>query len=160
MRDSGKMKTWLSRIFGKEQKPSPVEGDKSVSSQAVAERTPPVVRTFEVHAEYVQSVAFSADGRWAISGSRDKSVRQWEVASRRCVRTFEGHTHRVHSVALSTDGRWALSGSGECSIEDNTLRLWEVAYRFAISWLWLAATRRRASGIGEMPAEWEGPPLI
>ena len=70
----------------------------------------------------MNSVALSADGRWALSGSEDKTLRLWEVASGRCVRTFEGHTSDVTSVALSADGRWALSGS-----EDKTLRLWEVA---------------------------------
>jgi WD40 repeat protein len=67
-------------------------------------------------------VALSADGRWALSGSDDKTLRLWEVANGRCVRIFEGHTDWVISVALSPDGRWVLSGSA-----DKTLRLWEVA---------------------------------
>jgi WD40 repeat protein len=65
-------------------------------------------------------VALSADGRWALSGSLDKTVRLWEVSSGKCLRTFEGHTAGVTSVALSADGRWVLSGSG-----DGDLRLWE-----------------------------------
>ena len=70
----------------------------------------------------VDSVALTADGRWALSGSDDNTLRLWEVASGRCVRTFEGHTAGLTSVALTADGRWALSGS-----YDKTLRLWEVA---------------------------------
>jgi WD40 repeat protein len=80
------------------------------------------VRTFEGHTASVQSVCLSADGRWALSGSDDKTLRFWEVATGQCVRTFEEHTSWVNSVCLSADGRWALSGS-----TDKTLRLWEVA---------------------------------
>ena len=78
--------------------------------------------TLEGHGDSVTSTALSADGLWALSGSKDKTLRLWEMATGRCVRTFEGHTKRVYSVALSADGRWALSGS--C---DRTLRLWDAA---------------------------------
>jgi len=70
----------------------------------------------------VSSVAFSPDGRHALSGSDDKTLRLWEVASGKELRRFKGHTGEVRSVAFSPDGRHALSGSN-----DNTLRLWEVA---------------------------------
>ncbi len=80
------------------------------------------VHTFEGHKSIVCSVCLSLDGRWALSGSWDETLRLWEVATGRCVRTFKGHTKSVSSVCLSSDGRWALSGSTDC-----TLRLWEVS---------------------------------
>ncbi len=70
----------------------------------------------------MSSVCLSPDGRFALSGSEDKTLKLWEVATGRCLRTFKGHTHYVFSVCLSPDGRFALSGS-----EDKTLKLWEVA---------------------------------
>ena len=70
---------------------------------------------------WLWSVSLSADGRWALLGSDDNTLRLWEVATGRCVRLFEGHSAGVTSVCLSADGRWALSGS-----EDHTLRLWAV----------------------------------
>jgi WD40 repeat protein len=84
------------------------------------------LRTFEGHTGGVNAVALSGDGRWALSGSNDKTLKLWEVGSGRCVRTFEGHTYGVTAVALSGDGRWALSGSG-----DNTLILWFLDWELA-----------------------------
>ncbi|MCG3149697.1 MAG: Serine/threonine-protein kinase PknD [Verrucomicrobiae bacterium] len=70
----------------------------------------------------VESVAVSPDGRWGLSGSSDKTLRLWDLASGQSVRTFEGHSDSVESVAISPDGRWGLSGSS-----DNTLRVWDLA---------------------------------
>jgi WD40 repeat protein/serine/threonine protein kinase len=67
------------------------------------------------------SVSLSHDGRYALSGSSDKTLRLWDVTTGKCVRTFEGHSKTVVSVSLSHDGRYALSGS-----LDKTLRLWDV----------------------------------
>ena len=39
------------------------------------------------HSKTVSSVAFSADGRYALSGSRDTTLKLWEVATGREVRT-------------------------------------------------------------------------
>jgi WD40 repeat protein/serine/threonine protein kinase len=80
------------------------------------------LRIFEGHSYTVHSVAISQDGRWGLSGSLDKTLRLWELASGQCLRTFAGHTEPVLSVAISPDGRWGLSGSF-----DKTLRLWELA---------------------------------
>jgi WD40 repeat protein len=70
----------------------------------------------------VWSVAFSPDGRLLASGSNDKTIKLWEVASGSLVRTLSGHTDWVRSVAFSPDGRLLASGS-----YDDTIKLWEVA---------------------------------
>jgi WD40 repeat protein len=75
--------------------------------------------TFEGHRGAVTSVCLSFDGRHALSGSTDATVKLWEIASGECLRTFAGHADAVTSVAFSADGRYALSGSA-----DRTLRLW------------------------------------
>ena len=40
------------------------------------------------HTERVRSIDVSPDGQWVVSGSEDKTVRVWEVATGRCVRTW------------------------------------------------------------------------
>jgi WD40 repeat protein len=77
------------------------------------------LRTFAGHQGAVTSVCLSFDGRYALSGSTDATVKLWEVAGGQCLRTFAGHADAVTSVSLSADGRYALSGSA-----DHTLRLW------------------------------------
>jgi small GTP-binding protein len=73
------------------------------------------------HTDIVWSVALSGDGRRAVSGSDDKTVRVWDVETSRCLKVMEGHTDGVESVALSGDGRRAVSGS-----DDKTVRVWDV----------------------------------
>ncbi len=74
------------------------------------------------HSEFVTSVLFSPNGREVLSGSADKSVKLWDMATGRLLRTFEGHSDAVASVAFSADGARVLSGSG-----DKTLKLWDAA---------------------------------
>ncbi|MCP5117114.1 MAG: hypothetical protein GY953_40330, partial [bacterium] len=62
-----------------------------------------------------------ADGRRALSGSTDKTLRLWGLESGAELRCFEGRESEVRAVALSADGRRALSGS-----QDKTLRLWDL----------------------------------
>jgi WD40 repeat protein len=78
-----------------------------------------LVRTFEGHEKQVNSVAFSPDGQYIVSGSQDKTMKLWETASGSLVRTFEGHDTSVRSAVFSPDGQYIVSGSG-----DHTLKLW------------------------------------
>jgi WD40 repeat protein len=84
------------------------------------------LRTFAGHRGAVTSVCLSFDGRYALSGSTDATVKLWEVAGGQCLRTFAGHGDAVTAVAFSADGRYALSGSA-----DRTLRLWILDWELA-----------------------------
>jgi len=79
------------------------------------------IRTFTGHPDGVSSVSFSPDGRTALSGSGDKTLKLWDVAMGKEIRTFTGHSDDVSSVSFSPDGGTALSGSA-----DETLKLWDL----------------------------------
>ncbi len=82
----------------------------------------PLLRTLEGHANMVSAVAVLPDGRRALSGSRDKKLKLWDLATGALLRTLEGHAHSVTAVAVLPDGRRALSGAW-----DKNLKLWDLA---------------------------------
>jgi WD40 repeat protein len=86
---------------------------------APAGRTP---RKRMTHGGAVWSVAFSPDGKTLASGSMDKTVKLWEVATGKVKATLKGHTDAVYSVAFSPDGKTLASG-----IFDKTILLWDVS---------------------------------
>lgn len=73
-----------------------------------------------LHSSYVNSVAFSPDGRTIVSGSRDNTLKLWDAQLGTELRILKGHSSYVNSVAFSSDGRAIMSGS-----LDNTLKLWD-----------------------------------
>src|SRR5262249_33009376 len=81
------------------------------------------------HTNFVGSVAFSPDGKALASGSEDRTVRLWDVATGKETASLMGHEGVVHSVAFSPDGKALASGGGKFKRGEwpsGELKLWEV----------------------------------
>lgn len=122
--------TWRTRLSGsKRDKQSPVaqlqpKGNTPQPEEQTLEVTAPLAvleRQLMRHKAWVNSVAVSPDGTWAVSGSGDKTVKMWALASGVCWATMKGHTGVVVSVAITPDGTRILSGS-----RDDSIRVWDV----------------------------------
>jgi len=72
--------------------------------------------------ESARSVAFSPDGKTLATGSKDKNVRLYDVATGRCLLLLEGHEGTIFSVIFSPDGKLLASGS-----KDKKIRIWDIA---------------------------------
>src|SRR5437773_2308660 len=68
------------------------------------------LRVLKGHSNKVWSVAWSPDGRRALSGSAENTW-LWDLEFGRSLLVPEGHSYRVFSVAWSPDSRRALFGS-------------------------------------------------
>jgi len=82
------------------------------------------------HSHFVQDVAISVDGQFALSGSWDTTLRLWDLSTGITTKKFRGHTKDVLSVAFSADNRQIVSGS-----RDKTINLWNTlgVKKFTIS---------------------------
>jgi serine/threonine protein kinase len=79
------------------------------------------VLTLAGHADWITSVAFSADGQWFASGSNDTTVKVWEFPGGKLIGTLRGHGYPINGVAVSSDKKWIASAGN-----DGTVRLWDV----------------------------------
>jgi len=101
-------------------KRKPLPPPKASGNDAGKAAVPSVLaRTFTGHGDWVQSVAFSPDGRWLVSGSNDKTIKVWDISKGALVGTLHGHGYAINTVAVSPDGKWIASGG-----VDGTVRLW------------------------------------
>jgi formylglycine-generating enzyme required for sulfatase activity/DNA-binding beta-propeller fold protein YncE len=78
--------------------------------------------TFEGHPMRINGLAFSPDGKRLASASHDKTVKVWDVATRKRLVTFDKHTEAVGTIRFSPDGRLIASCGWDLPV-----RVWESA---------------------------------
>jgi len=71
------------------------------------------IKTFEGHKDFVLSVALTPDGKWVLSGSKDRGVQFWDPATANAQLMLQGHKNSVISVAPSPTGGLFATGSGD-----------------------------------------------
>jgi eukaryotic-like serine/threonine-protein kinase len=93
------------------------------------------------HSDTVHSVAWSPDGKYIVSGSRDKTAQVWKASTGEKIFTYKNHSSYVYGAAWSPDGKrvastsfgnahiWdAASGSSFLQYRDHSLWVYAVAW--------------------------------
>ncbi|MEH2374809.1 WD40 repeat domain-containing protein [Nostoc sp.] len=80
-----------------------------------------LLRTLTGHNSWVSAVAIAPDGKTAVSGSGDNTLKLWDLETGKEISTLTGHNSSVYAVAIAPDGKTAVSGS-----DDNTLKQWDL----------------------------------
>ena len=81
------------------------------------------------HSSSVNTIAVSQNGKFLVSGGGDKTIKIWDLNSKKLLNTIEakneqnkqGHGGSIYSIAISEDNRKIISGSG-----DKTIKVWEL----------------------------------
>ncbi len=80
------------------------------------------IRSFTGHTKPIASVAFSPNGRYALTSSDDGSWRLWDVLIGTAIHTVVGHPELIGTqIVFSPDGQQALSGGSD------GVKLWDLA---------------------------------
>ncbi|KAJ3149872.1 snoRNA-binding rRNA-processing protein [Geranomyces michiganensis] len=98
-----------------------VAGDATGLVQLFDLNSRAILRTMRGHDGPVRVARFSPDHKQILSGSDDKTVRVWDVATEKEVAVFVGHEDYVRAGLVSEENpHLVLSGS-----YDHTVRLWD-----------------------------------
>jgi WD40 repeat protein len=81
-----------------------------------------LLRVIKGHTDTVTALAYSPDGKFLISGSKDQTIRIWDGATGKEVRRMNGHKAAITSLAVSGDGRSLTSQS-----KDKKTIVWDLA---------------------------------
>jgi len=73
------------------------------------------------HTDAIPSIAITPDGKTIISASWDKTLRVWDLETKRCRYVLRGHSDDVRGVVITPDNRYAIS----CSA-DRTMKVWSL----------------------------------
>ncbi|GJL66953.1 MAG: hypothetical protein NPIRA05_19240 [Nitrospirales bacterium] len=80
------------------------------------------IGNFQKPMEYwIGALTFTPDGKTLFSGSRDQTIKLYEMPTLREFRTLRGHTGWVRCLLVTKDGKVLISAS-----DDGTVKMWDV----------------------------------
>jgi WD40 repeat protein len=115
----------------------------AVSGVLVAQPPQPIA-VLKGHTDPIYTVAVSPDARIAATGSFDKTIKLWDLATRKEVYVLagkNGHQNQVLAVAFSPSGTTLASGGS-----DNVVKLWDLRL-LKLSRLWQAVFEPAVKGV-------------
>ncbi len=77
-------------------------------------------KILEGHTGPITCLAIAPSQECFVSGSKDGTLKIWNLKEGKCISTLEGHSSEVSCVDISPNGRFVVSGG-----HDKMLRLWE-----------------------------------
>ena len=80
----------------------------------------------QAHASQVRRVLFTLDGRFLISGGKDKLIKIWNVTNWKCERTLAGHKESVECLAVTPDNKFLCSGDAAEYKGRHSLLIWNI----------------------------------
>lgn len=79
------------------------------------------MKTLTGHVGAVYQVAWSSDGRYLVSASKDSTAKLWDVQSGKAAKaTLPGHAEEVYALDWSPNGASVATGS-----KDRTIKVWK-----------------------------------
>jgi ribosome assembly protein 4 len=75
---------------------------------------------FRGHVGSIYQVAWSADSRLAISGSKDSTLKVWDIKTKKLMFDLPGHSDEIYAVDWSPDGDKVISGG-----KDKLVKIWK-----------------------------------
>ncbi|KAL8097051.1 protein pleiotropic regulatory locus 1-like [Apium graveolens] len=78
-------------------------------------------RVLSNHLGWVRSVAFDPSNEWFCTGSADRTIKIWDLASGKLQHTLTGHIGQVRSLAVSTRQAYMFSAG-----DDKQVKCWDL----------------------------------
>ena len=83
---------------------------------------PALKKSLEGHSGFINTAKISYDGKRAITGSTDNTLRFWDIETGTCIHILRGHANHIADVAITPDSYTAISGG----VYDYILRVWDL----------------------------------